>query len=245
MLYGPFAAQYEAVSRGRVEQELPGGSVSTSDFHVRYHLSVRVSVFAEAEGGLAAAMVIDSVVEFEGSAILLPAAQAKQLAGATFTGPMSPGGELSRLTGDTTTTLGRQLIGRLREFFPRLPAAGAQAGAQWTDTSRTTTSSADIELAILTITRYEALGWTDVEGGRALAIRATAHYTVEGAGEQMGRHVEITGTGRRYAEHLVRSDGRYLGKVSADTAQLAATVAALAVTVPITQLRVDTLRLKR
>lgn len=242
--YGAFNSHYRAASRGRVEQDYPGAGTTTGGFVLRYDLSVAVT--ATAAGHLAARIVVDSVRELSGGALLLPPAAARRVRGLTFTGLLAPTGVLESVTpSDTTSELGQQLGSRLKDFFPRLPPGGVRAAMVWTDTTSASTQSAGIDLTLQSINRHEAVGWGDHAGQRSLHIATRADYTVSGTGQQNGRHVIIAGTGVRHLDEYLAMSGAYLGMTAADTARMTATVEAVSLSIPITQTRFDTLAVAR
>lgn len=236
--YRPFNASYRAVSHGRVAQEF-SGQTTASDFTLQYFLTARIE---PGDGGHRLTLRLDSIPTLRGTALAFSEAEARRARGATFTGTLTPTGEIAGFdAADTTSTLLQQLAHRLREFFPRIPPGGARAGATWVDTTTTTSGAAGLALTITSVNRHEAVGWVEQSGQRALHIASVSDYTMRGTGTQGGQEFTIAGTGRREGHQYITADGRYLGLAAADSSEAAATLAAMGIVIPIVQTRHDTL----
>jgi hypothetical protein len=61
----------------------------------------------------------------------------------------------------------------------------------------------------------------------------------------MGTEIDLSGTGIRHGTLYLSEDGRFLGGVSADTANMTATVAAMGAIIPVFQTRYDTVTVAR
>ncbi len=237
--YSSFSAQYIATSHSRTEQHLPSGQLSGENVTVRVHFRVRV---AESGNGLAVALTIDSVPELLGTG--LPVGEAVRAQGTVFTGRMAATGRIVDFTGgDSSIALVRLLRTTFRDFFPSIPPGGAVPGARWIDTVQTVNLGGDMEVVIESVLAHEVLGWTDYAGRDALHISTMAQYTLAGSGTQMGQEISLDGTGVRHEHHYLAADGTYLGATAADTSTSIALVVAMDLTIPITQTRVDSLRI--
>jgi hypothetical protein len=239
--YAPFRASYLVISHGTDRQEPPGGEPLVEATEEQYYLSVAVTHSGD---GLQARLMVDSVRVLRGSELAPLRTEADAAAGTTFTAALTPRGELTDLTGgDQANSLLRLLASRLRQFFLRLPAGGVAPGTMWSDTSTLESVTAGIGYAVESVHRHEAVEWEDYAGTRGLRVRTDSRYSVSGEGSQGGQAIVIEGAGRRHAERLLDAAGRYLSVTAADTTELTATVTGPGLTVPILQIRYDTLRL--
>lgn len=232
--YGPFRATYEGVSHGTVEQM--GQSIT---FGVRFFLSA-----AAAGAGDAArlTLTVDSIPELAGQGAT--AEDAAAAAGMTFSGILSPTGEIVTFRGgeDAESQFVQQLRTGFQRFFPLVPEGGAAPGATWTDSVQTTSGGSDMEILVEMVTRSEALAWVDYGGQRALHVLRVSDYVLSGAGSQMGTEFTIDGTGVRHEHRYLSASGVYLGGTAADTSNATAVVAAMGMEIPILQIQSDTLR---
>ncbi len=234
--YAPHRAEYVALSKGRQEQQVPGGS-TTTEFGFRVHLT---TVIDEEPGGLRITIRVDSVPEASGAGI--PPSDLPRAGGTTFTGYVADNGELSDLTGgDTTIALVRQLRRAFEEFLPPIPELGAAPGAAWIDTAVSITRDAGMEIEIISVAAHEVVGWTTYAGMDALHITTRAEYTLSGHGSQMGQAITIDGTGVREEHSYLGADGTYLGGWAADSSNMSALVSSLGLAFPIIQVRKDSL----
>jgi len=234
--YAPHRAAYVALSKGRQEHQVPGGS-TTTEFGFRVYLN---TVLDEEPGGLRITIRVDSVPEASGAGI--PPSDLLRARGMTITGYVADNGELSDLTGgDTTIALVRQLRRAFEEFLPPIPKLGASPGAAWVDTSISNTQDAGMEIAIISVAAHEVVGWTTYAGLDALHITARAEYTLSGHGSQMGQAIIIDGTGVREEHSYLGADGTYLGSWAADSSNMSALVSSMGLAFPIIQVRKDSL----
>jgi hypothetical protein len=165
----------------------------------------------------------------------------------TFTGILSPHGEILDFSGGEDAE--SQFIQRLRtgfqRFVPRVPENGAAPGETWTDSLQTTTGGEGVEISVETVTRSEAVEWTERDSVRALHVIRVSDYTLSGAGSQMGTEFTVDGTGVRHEHRYLGADGTYLGGTAADTSNATALVTAMGMEIPILQIQHDTLRIVR
>jgi hypothetical protein len=234
--YSPSSVQYMLSSHLRVEQEFQG-QVQANDFFMQYYVTSEV---VDDAGVSRVTMTMDSVTVLEGAGAT--AADAESAAGVTFSGILtSEGNILDYQVSDTTSQLVRQLAERFRRFFPNVPAGGVVANQSWSDTSAVDVNSQGIELLVETTTTNDAGGWMDHAGVQALPVDAVADYSLSGGGMQGGTEITLDGTGVTHSTYYLGSNGAFMGGVSADTANMAAFVMAMGMSIPITQVRFDTL----
>lgn len=238
--YGPFTAQYQISSHTHVEQEIQG-QAQTSDVDLVYFLSVAT---ADEEGVTRLTMTLDSVPELSGP-MTSPSAGA-DAAGATFTGILSPRGEiLDFQISDSANALVRQLKNGLSRFFPRVPLGGVEAGQAWADSVEISSESGGLDILVEAAAQFQANDWGDRYGIRALSVGSSTDYALSGGGSQGGSEITIDGTGVSHGGFYLGGDGRFLGGTSADTAHMSAFVVAMGVDIPILQIRFDTVAVVR
>lgn len=232
--YAPHQASYELVSNRRVEQFLPTGSTTAeSSYRVFLHTSL-----SEGSEGLGITITIDSVSEATGAGI--PPTDVSLAGGTEFTGTVAPSGRLLGFSGgDTTNMLVRQLNQTLGEFLPQLPEGGAVPGVQWTDTAIIQTDNSGLAIEVRSVAAREVLPWTTFAGQDALHLVSRASYTLAGQGAQMGQAITLDGAGVREEHHFVSRAGAYLGAWASDSATIDALVTSVGTSIPIVQLRVD------
>jgi hypothetical protein len=240
--YQPFTASYVVSSHGHVEQQF-GGQTSTTESSIRYFLS---AVALAGTSGFPVTIRIDSVPELSGALKQLAGGSAAGIVGTTFTGTLLPTGEIHGVAGgDTTQALVQQFLGSLGRFFPQIRAGGVHAGDQWTDTTETTTTQNGIDISIRSISTNDAVAWETWHAVQALHVRTVAQYSISGAGNAGGAAVTVGGTGTTYAQLYLGADGRFVGATAADTSHSTATVAATGASIPVTQMRADTIAVVR
>lgn len=238
--YGPFTAQYQISSHTRVEQEIQG-QLQVSDFGLVYFLSVRA---ADEEGVTRLTMTLDSVPQLSGP--IIPPSAGADAAGTTFTGILSPRGEiLDFQASNTTNTLVQQLRPGLSRFFPRIPLGGVEAGQAWTDSVENSSESGGLDILVEATAQLQAHDWGDRNGVRALSTSSDTDYALSGGGMQGGSEITIDGTGVSHGGFFLGADGRFLGGASADTAHMSAFVVAMGMDIPILQIRFDTVAVVR
>jgi hypothetical protein len=236
IVYQPFAAQYRAASHGRVEQEFSGQTM-LSEFGLRYYVSAEA---VDEDGVMGLTLTVDSVPLAVGGG--LSAAEAVSAAGTRFTGVLRPEGHIRGFAGgDTTVPLVRQLASGLERIFPELPEGGVVPGQTWSDTIETTSPGAGLDILVSVVIDHRAEGWIQHALGRAVHIVSEARYTLSGEGMQGGSEISMEGSGVQRSNRYVSPDGRYLGGTSADTSYSTALVVAMGSSIPVTQIRFDTL----
>lgn len=230
---GPSALRYLVHQRLHVEQEFQG-QTHTIEQGVRIYLSATISGPADSLG-YPVTFTIDSIATDSGSTIP-PSGNLAAARGLRFGGRVSPTG---RFQGGVASdsALGQafgQVLGTLRNFYPRLPPTGLTVGAAWTDTL-TTTDRAAVDVQLRSLDSARATAWEDRGGVRCVRLEIRSAYTVVGAGEQNGQPLEVTGTGTRAALLYVAADGRYLGGEVHDTSAISINLPLQGLTVPVRQ----------
>jgi len=240
--YQPFGANFRGVSFGRTTQYFDEQPTDT-DFGMEYFVRTDVEAM---EDGLAATLVLDSALLFDGATAGIPQAQVDSARGTTFRAAMGQDGRLTDFTGgEMSGGLAQELADRVLEtFFPILPARGAEAGDMWSDTVETQMVVNGLDNSIRLISEHSAIDWTLHAGERALHILTVTNYTFSGSGTQSGRAFTIDGNGRRHIHKYLSEGGRYLGLVSADTSDGEARITDLDMVIPIHQTRIDTLSIR-
>ena len=232
--HGAGTAQYRVVSHVHQEQQMEGNKQQLN-FLFEYFVTVTLS--PSQAGKLAMVFLVDSLRADGG---LLNPGEIARARGARLTGTLNADGQVTDLAGDSV--LGGQLqtiATAARQFFPRLPAGGAEPGKQWTDTTDVKTSGSP-QLSLHFVSERKVVDWTQHAGTRALRLDVTSHYTIEGTGQQMGQDFTLSGTGQRVTTSYLSADGRYLGATAADSAGTAVSLSALGITFPTLQQRADT-----
>ena len=84
-----------------------------------------------------------------------------------------------------------------------------------------------------------------VKGVRAVRVHVRSSYTIVGEGEQGGQPMTLDGSGRRQVDQFLADDGRFLGAISADTAEVEVVLTSLGMIVPVNQTVADTLAVIR
>ena len=234
--YAPHQAAYVAVSSGRQDQQVPGGAVTTE---FGYQVFLR-TVVAQGPDGLQIRILVDSVPRASG--VNLPPSDLPRVNGTTFTGDVAATGEILGLSGgDTTIALVQQLHQAFAEFLPPIPDIGAEPGAAWIDTATSRTQNAGMEIEIVSVGTHEVVGWAEYAGLQAMHITTRSEYTLSGQGSQMGQAITIDGAGIREEHSYLNANGMYLGGWAADSSSMDALLISVGMSVPIIQVRNDSL----
>jgi hypothetical protein len=241
-LYRPFEARYRVASQNHTEQEF-GGQVNAYDLALAYFVTAAAT---EAGDALHVSFTLDSVVSGSPLPPGVSAADFQSAVGATFSGTLSPTGEISDFqASEGTGQFLQQLTTSLPRFFARVPSGGAHPGQTWSDSSEVSAPSGGLDMQITTTTDYSASQWGMHDGVEALDVTAVSRYTISGGGVQGGAEITVDGTGTSHARLVLGADGRMLGQTSADTANFTATVIAMGAIIPVTQIRFDTVSVVR
>lgn len=239
--FAPGTTVYRIASHLQVEQEV-GGVPQNSDLSLVYYLTARLS--PGEMGSLQAALVVDSITRYEGSAAVTP--DVNRAIGTVFTGRLTRTGTLEEFQGgDSTIPFVREISSEIRRFFPSLPEAGLRPGERWVDSLEQQSSSSGIPLTIRSVAHYQ-VGEPMVYGdGPVTPVISEVSYTFSGKGQQVGQEFQVEGAGRRYTREFMTQDGRYLGQVAADSSNFTITVSAAGITIPGRQTRSDTVSVVR
>jgi hypothetical protein len=232
--YSSGTTHFRAVSRVHQQQEIQGNSQSL-DFLLEYFITTVLGTGTP--GVMRMQFTIDSM-HAEGG--LVAPAEVSRAKGIRLTGTMGPDGRVIELTGDSILTGQLQSVAAaIKQFFPRIPATGVEAGAQWSDTTEIKTSGAT-QLVIHSINHRHAGDWTQYAGVRAVRIDVASNYTLSGTGQQMGQEFTLTGEGVKSTSQYLSSEGRYLGAASKDSSNFTVSLSAMGMTIPSIQIRSDT-----
>lgn len=237
-VFQPGMTRYLAASHTTIDQEIQG-QLQRSEMSIRYQMSVNL---LPVDTGFAATFTIDTVLTAEGPAVV--AADLAQATRRTFTATLAPTGRLDRVQGgESTSPFLRQIYNQVSDFFPRLPSNGARQGLTWSDTTEIATDSDGSDITIRAITRHEAGEWGQHEAHLALPVNWTRTYTLTGTGEQLGQPFTLDGTGETHGLTFLSADGRYLGSVEADARDMEVLLTGVGMTIPLRQVRADTVRI--
>jgi len=240
LTYQPFAAAYAGAAHRILEQEFDGQTVTTE---AGMHFFMNTEL-VRAGDMLSATIVLDSIVWVRGPSSGMLRSQLDSARGATFNATIAPNGEASDwIGGEQSGSVALQLA---QEYFanllPVLPSAGIADSAWWIDTVQTTASIGGVDDAhVEAVREHRALGWTEIHGQNALEIQTESRYSFNGSGSQVGQPFTIEGTGTEHVRQFVAADGRYLGLLSTDTLQAEAELPDAGITIPLRQIRTDTL----
>ena len=232
---GPSALRYLVHHRSHIEEQYPG-QTRISDRGLQLFLSTTIVGPADSVG-YPLTFTVDSVVLDSGTT-LPPTVNLAAGRGLRYIGYLTPTGEFkqkSTSTDSVTAQVFTQLIGPMRNFYPRMPPAGLKPGIEWTDTTSTNDRVA-IDVNIKVIAHARTGTWEERNGSRCLRVESNSTYSVAGSGTQMGQQLEITGTGTRTGVQFVAIDGRYLGGEAHDTSSIVVGVPMQSMTVPVRQI---------
>jgi len=236
---GPSALRYVMAQTIHVEQELPTGP-QTLEYGLRVFFAVTITGPADSTG-YPTTVTIDSIVADSGTSLPPMAISLNAAKGLTYTGRLQSKGEFRSTTvSDSVASQALSpIVGAFKNFFPRLPAAGATLGASWTDTT-TENNRAAGTVTITSVNRSNAVKWEERNKTRSLRIEVISDFTIKGGGQQMGQQYDISGTGRRNGIDYVAADGRYLGGESQDTTSMTITLPVQGLTIPRKQMSKST-----
>lgn len=223
----PATARYAISRLDSVLLEFPGGTqVQVADWTP--YLTVTTAAAGE---GYRLTAVLDSLVFREGQ---MPPDSIAGAEGTRWTGTLTPNGEVTALTSDKVTVLGQQIGGMLRQLFPVLPAGGARAGAEWSDTTELTVPVNAVETRQIVRTRYRALQRRN-GGEEALPIEAEGELEQQGSGTQFGQQVQLDASGTRHTTYLMSGAGFLLEATGRDSTAMVFTVPEIGQSIHATQ----------
>ncbi len=224
---------------GQIEQEF-NGQVIANEFGKEYFVTAEV---VAATPTLSATLVLDSIINVRAAGSAASVEQASAARGAIFTGTLVATGEILDFHSSSTVEgVAKELVDRLfKQFFPRIPRDGAEAGALWTDTLETTADVGGVRSNVRAVNNHSATDWIAHTGQRALHIVSETQYVFSGSGVQAGQEFTLEGEGHRVTHQYIGADGRYLGFTATDSAQAQAKLTQLGLVIPVRQMRFDTL----
>jgi len=220
VLYGPSALRYVMHQRIHLEQDY-GMGTQMQDLGYRVFVSATITGPADSTG-YPTTLTIDSLV-LDSGVVLPPPLSAEGARGLAYRGRLTARGEFRHPTASDSARarLVGQFLGGFRNFYPRLPAAGAAPGASWTDTSATTDTTTTGIVATRGVIQSSATGYAPHGGTQSLEIHFNAALAVSGSGEANGQRFTLGGQSTQTGLAYIAADGRYLGAEVADSTDLA------------------------
>ncbi len=236
--YADGTTRYLYTSHRTIEQEVAGRSSRTENV-----LGIRFSTgIAQSANNQSVQISIDSVLEASGPGFT--AAMRRAVTGLVLVGTLQPTGEITGLSSNgERSTLMAIVTATAQQFLPRIPADGPEPGATWTDTTLVETNDGSTRVMRSSVVYSTAGDW--IENGSVLPITWRSEYTLEGEGQQMGQNFTLTGVGLTRGEHLLSSDGLYLGTAARDSSAADVILPTLGITVPISSISVDSVKIIR
>lgn len=220
------ASRYALERRDSLTLELPGGAtqvqqftrtayltVAIEDAPGKYHTTIRLDSLRQEVGGTVAA---DSVLRAEGT---------------SWTGSLTPQGQLSALRADRTSGVGDQVEASFLALFPVLPATGLEGATVWSDTTERAIRADAFDAKERAVTSYQ-VGKHD---GAVYTIDAATAFQRAGTGGQATQAMEMASSGTRRAVYRFSRDGGLLGAEGADSAEMTITIPAVGQSVPVHQ----------
>lgn len=235
MRYGPSATHYVITRLFHVQQSF-GGQPQVQDLGARLFVTVAIAGPADA-GRYPTTITVDSIVPDSTTPEPLGSMLAK-VRGLVYAGRLAPVGEFEGGPASDTTAIVNvtQFVPNFRDFLPRIPAAGAKVGANWTDTlvmgQRAGSGSGMSRRAIV---RSMAAAWEDRGGAPSLRIETSTTYDMKGAGQNSGQAFEVSGTGAGMARVFLSEDGRFVGGEARDSMNMSVTLPTQGATIPTIQ----------
>lgn len=182
---------------------------------------------ADSAGGQTVKVVLDSLTLGEGSPI--PPDQAKNAAGATWTGYRAANGRVNDLKLTEENPVASAIEGVLQQLFPPFKN-GTGPGKSWTDTTETQRNGS---IAIRTVTNF--LTSPDTYNGlKVTKLAGASSSSISGSQESPQGTVQIEGTGSATSSWLVGADGVCLTSTYNGTQSLQVTVAMAPEPLPLT-----------
>lgn len=220
--------------RLEIEQEL-GGQSQRVETGYRIYLGVSI-VGPPDSAGYRASYVIDSIVADSG-VLVPPALNLATAKGLSYRGRLASWGEFTQLSVSDSVAARQlaQVVGHLRHFHPRIPAAGLLAGATWTDTVTTSDKGPASTITLVAVNQSRVGTWELCAGVRCLRIDVGSTFTMTGSGEQNGQPFELNGSGTGEAVAYVSADGRYVGGEERDSTAYTVALPVQGLTVPVRQ----------
>ena len=229
--------RYEVTEHRHVEQAYQDQPIVT-DSKMLLELSIGL---AEADSGYSLDVVLDSVT-FSGDATPPPGTVVAAI-GARLRGQFAHnGGGPIILPIDPSNAVLDQVALGLRDLLPPIPPGGATPGARWADSTTFEGRSAGVPITITTRSTHEAGPWSTFEGTRVLSITSESSYALEGAGDRVGQWIGMRGTGVSVARCLITPRGEVALGTRRDSLHVDVEIGSTGLTIPVLQVRVDTVR---
>ncbi|MBA3658634.1 MAG: hypothetical protein H0W67_03475 [Gemmatimonadales bacterium] len=225
------SVRYTLNRHDSLDLQLPGGASQVQV--VDRTAFLRVSL-AEASGGFQAMIVLDSLRGTSGGQPL-PSDSLYLASGTRWTAQLSPAGRLSGVRADKASSLGDQVASSLPLLFPTLPAGGARAGMQWSDSAQAPVKADAFDVTEQLVTHTRAVEGEEPGGTRALRLESAARYARSGTGKQADQTLEMTSSGARLGVAYLGRDGTLLAAEGSDSGNMTITVPAVGQTVPVKQ----------
>ena len=234
----PATARFHLVEHRHVEQRYLEQVIMT-DAVTRATVSVAID---SAPTGFAVNAMVDSIAVSGDAGVTAESVAAA--AGARFRLDIAPDGSVRAVTGpgDGNPLLDHLAL-RMHELVPRMPGGGAAAGAAWTDTVLTSGRTAGIPISLGVHGRHVgAAAWIELDGRHVLPLATETDYTLSGEGERSGQWITMAGTGTSRVQRFVGSDGVVALGIRDDTLRVTIELQGTGGSIPLTQIRTDTLR---
>jgi len=205
--------------RLHLEQDY-GMGTQAQDLGYRVFISATITGPADT-AGYPTTITIDSLV-LDSGVVLPPPLSVDGTRGLAYRGRLTARGEFRHPTPSDSVRarLVGQLLGGFRNFYPRLPAAGAAPGATWADTTVTTDTTTAGVLTTRGATQSSATGFVPHNGTQSLEIHLNSNLAVSGGGEANGQRFTVDGQSTQTGVAYIAADGRYLGADVADSTDL-------------------------
>lgn len=229
VLYSPVSGMhYRLDSRDSLSMEMPDGSFQRS---VTVKASYLTMTFESTAGGLNATIALDSMTLDRPNSMFQPLVDSTR--GTEWRGSLAPTGRFESLEVNHPSLFGAQVRTMMSRLMPMLPAAGAEAGKTWIDSTNVPFSlMAGFEASEHRMAEYRAGRTEDNRGIRSLPIQSTIRYTVSGSGSMMGPEIHMEGTGLATGTHRISLTGRLLEASIIDSVSMTLNVPAAGQTVP-------------
>lgn len=230
LIYRPApATSYKLERHDSLSLQFPGGAVQEQvrDREAFVHVTVGGTVGATS---YPVTIVLDSLRAFENGQ---PVDSALFARGTRWSGTLGPDGVLSQLQSDREGSLPDELRGRLRLFFPRLPAGGAREGMEWTDSSDYKLVADAFPGTEHQVTTYRASDGSGPKKG--IRLESSGTYVRSGKRQQADQSLEMSATGARHGVHQIGSDGVLISAQGNDSGDMTISVPAVGQTVPVKQ----------
>ena len=154
--------------------------------------------------------------------------------GLRWTGTLEDGVRLGSLTPSAHHALAEQLVGSsLRDLVAALPPGGTKAGANWSDTTRTTEQVAGSEVPVKVIRVARAEG----QAGPPVVLLLQSSSSVAGGGksQRFGEEIGVTLSGTRIRTHRMTAGGQLVSAEGRDSLAISFDLPSVGQTVPATQ----------